>query len=102
MIAAQRRTLVVAPNWLGDCLMAQPLLMRIAARLPGAAIDVVAIPAVAPVLRRMPEVARIIEADFRHGSLGLKARSSRTLEWFVANEEPITVSNWPRWCAIDP
>lgn len=74
MTAAQRRTLVIAPNWLGDCLMAQPLLMRIAARLPGAAIDVVAVPAVAPVLRRMPEVARIIEADFRHGRLGLKAR----------------------------
>ena len=59
------RILVIAPNWLGDCLMAQPLLMRIAARLPGAAIDVVAVPAVAPVLRRMPEVAHQVAGKMR-------------------------------------
>jgi heptosyltransferase-2 len=68
------RSLVIAPNWLGDCLMAQPLLTRLKARRPAQAIDVIAIPAVAPVWRRMPEVDTVIEADFRHGSLDLAAR----------------------------
>ena len=67
------RILIVAPNWLGDSIMAQPLLSLLHAR-SGAAIDVIAVPAVAPVFRRMPEVSRVIEADFRHGSLDLKAR----------------------------
>ena len=68
------RALVVAPNWLGDCLMAQPLLARLKAKQRAMPIDVIAIPAVAPVFRRMPQVAAVIEADFHHGRLGLKAR----------------------------
>jgi len=68
------RTLVIAPNWLGDCLMAQPLLMLLKARQPAIAIDVVAIPAVAPVFRRMAQVSVVIEAEARHGSLGLRQR----------------------------
>jgi heptosyltransferase-2 len=63
------RTLVVAPNWIGDALMAQPLL----ARLEGT-IDVVAPPWVAPVMRRMPEVSEVIEAPLRHGALQLGER----------------------------
>lgn len=68
------RILIVAPNWLGDSLMAQPLLARLKAKAPQLAIDVLAVPAVAPVLRRMPEVEQVIEADFRHGRFGLKER----------------------------
>jgi len=49
--------------------MAQPLLARL-----GGIIDVLAPPWVAPVLRRMPEVAEVIEAPFRHGALHLGAR----------------------------
>ena len=67
------RILVVAPNWLGDSIMAQPLLGLLKAKT-GALIDVIAVPAVAPVFRRMLEVARVIEEDFRHGQLDLKAR----------------------------
>ena len=68
------RILVIAPSWLGDSIMAQPLLARLKGKAPAAPIDVIAVPAVAPVFRRMPEVARVIEADFRHGALGFKAR----------------------------
>lgn len=68
------RTLVIAPNWLGDCLMAQPLLMQLKARQPAIAIDVVATPALAPVFRRMAQVSAVIEADTRHGSLDLRHR----------------------------
>jgi heptosyltransferase-2 len=69
-----KRTLIIAPNWLGDCLMAQPLLTGLKARQPAIAIDVVAVPAVAPVFRRMPEVTTVLEQDFRHGQLGLGQR----------------------------
>ena len=67
------RILIVAPNWLGDSIMAQPLLTLLQSKT-GAAIDVIAVPAVAPVFRRMPEVRRVIEADFRHGKPDFKAR----------------------------
>lgn len=65
---------MVAPSWIGDALMAQPLLMRLRKKHPGARIDVLAPPRVAPVLRRMTEVAKIIEADLRHGELQLGDR----------------------------
>ena len=68
------RILVVAPNWIGDALMAQPLLMRLRAKRPEARIDVLAPPWVAPVARRMPEVAEVLEADLRHGELQLGDR----------------------------
>jgi heptosyltransferase-2 len=64
------RILVVAPNWIGDALMAQPLL----ARLAGAEIDVIAPEWVAPVLRRMPEVHSVIATPFVHGPLQLRER----------------------------
>ena len=63
------RILVVAPNWIGDALMAQPLF----ARLKGE-IDVVAPDWVAPVMKRMPEVSKVIAAPFRHGPLQLRER----------------------------
>ena len=68
------RLLIVAPNWIGDALMAQPLLARLREMYPGAPIDVVAPPWVAPVMRRMAEVDTVIEAPLRHGELALGAR----------------------------
>lgn len=54
--------------------MAQPLLARLRQARPEARIDAVAPPWVAPVLRRMPEVDDVIEADLRHGALQLGER----------------------------
>src|SRR5258706_7008734 len=68
------RILVVAPNWIGDALMAQPLLSRLRAKHSGARIDVLAPPWVAPVARRMAEVSDVLEADLRHGELQLGDR----------------------------
>ena len=65
------RTLVVAPNWIGDALMAQPLLSRLREK---SSIDVLAPEWVAPVVRRMPEVDEVITAPFRHGALQLGER----------------------------
>jgi len=66
------RVLVIAPNWIGDALMAQPLLSRL--KRSGATIDVLAPEWVAPVVRRMPEVDEVIAALFRHGPLQLRER----------------------------
>ena len=63
------RILIIAPNWIGDAVMSQPLLATIKASHPHAVIDVLATPWVAPVYRACSEVAELIEADLRHGQL---------------------------------
>jgi heptosyltransferase II len=67
-----QRILVVAPNWIGDALMAQPLLVRL--KQSGATLHVLAPDWVAPVVRRMPEVNEVIAVPFRHGALNLGER----------------------------
>ena len=68
------RILIVAPNWIGDALMAQPLLARLRERLPAARIDAVAPAWVAPVLRRMSEIEEVVVAPFEHGEMHLRRR----------------------------
>jgi len=66
------RTLVVAPQWIGDAVMSQPLMAALAAR--GEELTVAALPWVAPVYRAMPEVREVIELPFAHGRLDLRVR----------------------------
>ena len=61
------RTLVIAPQWIGDAVMSEPLLARLAAR--GEQVTVAALPWVAPVYRAMPQVAEVIELPLAHGRL---------------------------------
>jgi len=68
------RLLVVAPNWIGDALLAQPLLALLRERHPGAAIDALAPAWTAPVLARMPEIAKVLPTRFEHGQLALGER----------------------------
>jgi lipopolysaccharide heptosyltransferase II len=68
------KILIVAPNWIGDALLAQPLFARLRQKHPGVLIDALAPPWTAPVLRRMPEIAEVIDAPFAHGELKLGAR----------------------------
>ena len=68
------KILVVAPSWIGDTLLAQPLLARLREKLPGVEIDALAPGWTAPALRRMPEINEVIEAPFGHGELKLSAR----------------------------
>ncbi|MEP7302552.1 MAG: lipopolysaccharide heptosyltransferase II [Caldimonas sp.] len=65
-------SLVVAPQWIGDAVMAEPLLAALAAR--GEALAVAALPWVAPAVRAMPQVGEIIELPFAHGRLDWAAR----------------------------
>ena len=68
------RILIVAPNWIGDALMAQPLLSRLRERLPSTRIDALAPAWVAPVLRRMAEIEEVLDSPFGHGELRLRRR----------------------------
>lgn len=66
------RALIVAPSWIGDTVLSQPLFARL--RASGLELDALAPPWVAPVLRRMPEIAEVIDNPFAHGELALKSR----------------------------
>jgi heptosyltransferase-2 len=61
------RSLIIAPQWIGDAVMSEPLLRRLAAR--GEQLAVAALPWVAPVYRAMPQVSEVIELPFAHGRL---------------------------------
>lgn len=65
--------LVVGPSWIGDMVMAQSLYTTLQWRRQ-APIDVLAPAWSKPVLRRMPEVRRVIELPVAHGELGLRKR----------------------------
>jgi heptosyltransferase-2 len=66
------RTLVVAPQWIGDAVMAEPLLATLADR--GEAVTVAALPWVAPVFEAMPEATATLVLPFAHGRLDWGAR----------------------------
>lgn len=66
--------LVVAPSWIGDAVLSQPLLARIKQRHAAAQIEVLAPPWVMPIYARMPQVDRVISNPFGHGEVKLLAR----------------------------
>ena len=69
-----RRALVIAPNWIGDALMAQPLFSLLKQLHPRIVIDALAPTWVAPVLERMPEIHDVHATDLAHGKLQLMRR----------------------------
>lgn len=68
------KALIIAPNWIGDAVMTQPLLKKLASQ--HLEIDVLATPWVAPIFLACPEVQNVITADFKHGGLGLGLRKN--------------------------
>jgi heptosyltransferase-2 len=66
--------LVVAPSWIGDALLSQPMLALLKQREPECVIDVLGPAWVLPVYRRMPEVRDTMESPFGHGTLALGER----------------------------
>lgn len=65
-------SLIIAPQWIGDAVMSEPLLHALSAR--GEQLAVAALPWVAPVYRAMPQVSEVIELPFAHGRLDWSAR----------------------------
>jgi len=56
---------ILAPNWLGDAVMALPAIADVRRALPGAAITVAARPPVAPLFQLTPEVNEVITIERR-------------------------------------
>ena len=67
------KTLIVAPSWVGDAVMSQPLLARLAASGCGP-IDILAPGWVLAVYRRMAEVNDTLDNPFAHGQVRLRER----------------------------
>ena len=68
------RILVVAPSWVGDAVLAQPMFRRLHERHGELALDVLAPPWTRALFERMPEVGSIIDNPFGHGELALQRR----------------------------
>ena len=68
------RILIVAPNWVGDMMMAQSLFITLKQRNPACIIDVLAPAWTAPMLTMMPEVSEAIEIPVKRGQLSLSTR----------------------------
>lgn len=66
--------LIVAPSWVGDMVMAQSLFKALIEQNPELKIDVLAPAWCSALTDYMPEVNRLIEAPFIHGSLNLLRR----------------------------
>ena len=76
------RILIIAPNWIGDAVMSQPLLANLKAIYPQSQIDVLASPWVAPIYRACAEVHQVIEARLEHKQLqcGLRKKLAKQLK----------------------
>ncbi len=67
------RLLVLAPNWLGDSVMALPAVQTLRARYAGADLTVAARPSVAPLFAMVPGVAQVLTLESRAGLSGVRA-----------------------------
>jgi heptosyltransferase-2 len=68
------KILIIAPSWVGDCVLMQPLLHRLRQHHPGVLIDVLAPPWTEKLLRQLPEVNEVISNPFPHGAWDILAR----------------------------
>jgi heptosyltransferase-2 len=68
------RILIVAPSWVGDAILSEPLVARLAERSPDALIDALAPPWCAPVYTRMRGIRRVIDNPIGHGQFDLAGR----------------------------
>jgi heptosyltransferase-2 len=72
--------LIIAPNWIGDAVMTQPLLASLKTQYPNSKIDVLASTWVAPIYRACSEVNQVIEAKFEHQQLQWSLRKQLAKE----------------------
>ena len=79
------KTLIIAPAWVGDMVMAHTLVQCLIAREPEMLIYMAAPPATAPLAQRMPGIAAVHVMDLAHGELGLSKR--RRLGRILAAED---------------
>lgn len=90
------KILVVAPSWIGDSILAQPLFMRLSEKHPELLLDVLAPAWSAPLLARMSEVRRVLDNPFAHGefNLGARLRLGRALKAEAYDEAIVLPNSW--------
>ena len=90
------KILVIAPSWIGDTIIAQPLLSRLHEKHADLALDVLASGWSAPLLARMPEVRRVVDSPFRHGEFNLagRLRLARRLRREGYDEAVVLPNSW--------
>ncbi len=70
------RILVIAPSWVGDAILSEPLIALLREPYQEPIVDVLAPPWCAPVYARMRGIRQIIESPLVHGRLALRARQA--------------------------
>jgi heptosyltransferase-2 len=68
------RILIVAPSWVGDAILSEPLVALLREPYTESNVDVLAPPWCAPVYARMRGIRKVIENPFEHGRFDLPGR----------------------------
>jgi heptosyltransferase-2 len=68
------RILIVAPSWVGDAILCEPLVALVREPYEEPVVDVLAPPWCAPVFARMRGIRQVIESPLAHGRFDLPAR----------------------------
>jgi len=74
------RILIVAPSWVGDAILTEPLVALLRDPFEDPVVDVLAPPWCGPVYARMRGIRRIIETPFSHGKFDIAARKRLGIE----------------------
>ena len=90
------RILIVAPSWVGDAILSEPLVARLAVPREDPRIDVLAPAWCAPVYARMRGIGRIVESTLRHGRVGWAQRRAlaRTLSAQGYTQALVLPNSW--------
>ena len=81
--------LILAPNWLGDAVMALPAIRDVRRHFSGQPLTVAARPSIAPVFRAVPGIDRIIvlergkESSQLRGDIGILLPNSFRSAWML-------------------
>ena len=67
---------ILAPNWLGDAVMALPAIRDVRRHFSGQPLSVAARPSIAPVFRAVPGIDRIIVLERRKGIVAASRQTS--------------------------
>jgi lipopolysaccharide heptosyltransferase II len=70
----EERILIVAPSWVGDAILSEPLIALLREPYTEANVDVLAPPWCAPVYARMRGIRNVIDNPFEHGRFDLAGR----------------------------
>lgn len=90
------RILVIAPSWVGDAVLTQPLLARLKARDPDSILDVFAPAWTHALFSRMPEVGEALTNPFGHGEFapGKRYRTARKLRHKHYDQAIVLPNSW--------